>query len=142
MSDPSSRLAALVASGTRIVVDSGELSKIKTHAPEDATTNPSLVAAAAQLPAYRALVDGARAAAGGDRGLLLDKLSVAFGCEILKLVPGVVSTEVDARLSFDTASSVARGEARRARAPPCRAAPRAPRGPPRSLPPPPAQAAA
>ena len=104
-----SRLAALLASGTRVVIDSGDVSKIAAHAPEDATTNPSLIASAAQLPAFRPLVDAARARAGGDRAALLDELSVAFGCEILKHVPGVVSTEVDARLSFDTAASVARG---------------------------------
>lgn len=108
-------LEALKAAGTLVVADSGEIDKIKAFKPQDATTNPSLMNAAARLPEYKHLVDDAVAYArqsgltgGALMELLLDKLSVNFGCEILKYVPGYVSTEVDARLSFDAAANVAR----------------------------------
>ena len=97
------------------VADSGEIDKIKAVKPTDATTNPSLVNAAARLPEYKGVVDDAiqYAKKSGLSGvalneLLLDKLFVAFGAEILKHVPGYVSTEVDARLSFDVEASVRR----------------------------------
>ena len=89
--------------------------QIKEYKPTDATTNPSLVNAAARLPEYRHLVDEAVAfakasgAAGREQmDLLIDKLFVSFGAEILKYVPGYVSTEVDARVSFDVAKSLSR----------------------------------
>jgi transaldolase len=108
-------LEQLRATGTVIVADSGEIEKIKVLKPTDATTNPSLVFAAARLPEYKPLVDDA-VAYGKKHGvkgaelmeLVLDKICVNFGAEILKHVPGYVSTEVDARLSFDTEASVRR----------------------------------
>jgi transaldolase len=100
------------------VADTGDFEKIAAFRPQDSTTNPSLISAAARLPQYAALVADAvaygraKAAAGGAAAerleLVMDKLAVNFGCEILKLVPGYVSTELDARLSFDTARSLAR----------------------------------
>lgn len=114
-----STLEALKAAGTIVVADSGEIEKIKLYKPVDSTTNPSLVNAAARLPEYRALLDDAIAygtattpagSAPADRmSAVLDKLSVNFGVEILKHIPGYISTEVDARISFDTQASVARG---------------------------------
>lgn len=99
---------------TVVVADTGDIDAIRQHRPQDATTNPSLLLKAAQQPAYRALVDGAQAAAaktpaGAARvDAFMDRLAVAFGCEILKLIPGRVSTEVDARYSFDTDGTVAK----------------------------------
>lgn len=98
---------------TTVVADTGDIEAMRQFRPQDATTNPSLLLKAAQQPQYRALVDAALADA--DRlGLpeikrteaFMDRLAVNFGREILKIVPGRVSTEVDARLSFDTAGSV------------------------------------
>ena len=110
-----SALSGLKAAGTLVVADTGEVSKIAALAPQDATTKPSLIYAAAQRPEYAALVSDAvqyaraQAPAGAERAALaLDKLAVNFGVEISKLVPGYVSTEVDARLSFDRAGSLAR----------------------------------
>jgi transaldolase len=116
-----STLDALKASGTLVVADTGDFEKIAAFRPQDSTTNPSLVLAAARLPQYAHLVadaiaygraqqPGGGGGGGGDErlALILDKLAVNFGCEILKLVPGYVSTEIDARLSFDTARSLAR----------------------------------
>ena len=99
-----------------IVADTGDFESIRKYQPRDATTNPSLLFKAAQMPEYAALVDKALAdakqeAAGNSfaaLGIALDRLSVAFGCEILKIVPHRVSTEVDARLSFDTAATIAK----------------------------------
>ena len=100
---------------TVVVADTGDIDAIRQHRPQDATTNPSLLLKAAQQPAYRALVDGAlaAAAAGGASGAarteaFMDRLAVAFGCEILKIIPGRVSTEVDARHSFDTEATIAK----------------------------------
>jgi transaldolase len=98
---------------TIVVADTGDIDAIAQHKPQDATTNPSLLLKAAQDKRYRPLVEEAlRYAARGDRAqqtsLFMDKLFVNFGCEILKIVPGRVSTEVDAQLSFDTAGSIAR----------------------------------
>jgi len=96
---------------TVVVADTGDIDAIRQHRPQDATTNPSLLLKAAQQPQYRHLVDGALAAATGLTGAarteaFMDRLAVAFGCEILRIVPGRVSTEVDARHSFDTAATV------------------------------------
>jgi transaldolase len=100
---------------TAIVADTGDIDSIAKHRPEDATTNPSLLLKAASSPRYAPLLDDAvdwARAQSNDRARrlvdALDKLAVDAGLEILKLVPGRVSTEVDARLSFDTAASVAK----------------------------------
>jgi len=98
---------------TKVVADTGDFASMKEFHPEDATTNPSLIFKAAALPAYAGLMDDAVAYAKKNAKtpeaqleLALDKLAVNFGLEILKIVPGYVSTEVDARLSFDTEGSV------------------------------------
>ena len=93
-----------------VVADSGDIEAIARFKPMDATTNPSLLLKAAALPAYAAHLDDAVARAEGhDRlGDACDRLAVAIGGEILKLIPGRVSTEVDARLSFDTEATVAK----------------------------------
>lgn len=98
---------------TTVVADTGDIESIKKFTPTDATTNPSLIFAAAQMPQYQHLVDDAIAYGKKHADTLdaqvnkaLDKLVVNFGSEILKIVPRFVSTEVDARLSFDTEASV------------------------------------
>lgn len=100
---------------TTVVADTGDIEAMRQFRPQDATTNPSLLLKAAQQPAYRPLVDAALADAGrlgaGEARrteAFMDRLAVNFGREILKIVPGRVSTEVDARLSFDTAGTVAK----------------------------------
>ncbi len=97
---------------TVVVADSGDFESIKAFSPQDSTTNPSLILAASQKPQYKALIDEAIVYGkkkGGDvMSHVLDKIFVNFGLEILKLVPGRVSTEVDARLSFDVEGSVAK----------------------------------
>ncbi len=97
---------------TSVVADTGDINAIATYRPEDATTNPSLIFKAAQMPEYQQLVMDACAQARkkSDNPIIdaSDQLAVRFGCEILKLIPGVISTEVDARLSFDTAATVER----------------------------------
>jgi transaldolase len=95
---------------TVVVADTGDFSSMKEFAPRDATTNPSLILKAAAMPAYAALLDQAIADAGPSASLptVIDRLLVVFGLEILKIVPGRVSSEVDARLSFDTAATVAK----------------------------------
>jgi len=95
---------------TRVVADTGDFAGIKTYAPQDATTNPSLILKAASMPGYGHLVDQAirEAGATADVGAIIDRLLVLFGREILKIVPGRVSTEVDARLSFDRDGTVAK----------------------------------
>jgi len=98
---------------TTVVADTGDFNAIQKYKPQDATTNPSLLLSASQLPAYKHLVEDA-IQYGKSKGkdvaqqvsLALDKLAVNFGIEILKIVPGRVSTEIDARLSFDTASTI------------------------------------
>ena len=97
---------------TVVVADTGDIEAIRRHTPQDATTNPSLLLKAAQQPQYRGLVDGAladaaRVAAAGESRTeaFMDRLAVGFGREILQIVPGRVSTEVDARHSFDAAAS-------------------------------------
>jgi transaldolase len=102
---------------TVVVCDTGDLNSIKKFTPRDATTNPSLITAAAQMPEYADVVDGAlrwaQGQAGGDDGkvvgLALDRLAVEFGLRILAIVPGRVSTEVDARLSYDTQATIEKG---------------------------------
>jgi transaldolase len=100
---------------TVVVADTGDIDAIRTHRPQDATTNPSLLLKAAQLPQYRHLVDAALAdAANAADGVearteaFMDRLAVAFGREILEIIPGRVSTEVDARHSFDTDATLAK----------------------------------
>ncbi|MFA6287117.1 MAG: transaldolase [Opitutaceae bacterium] len=95
---------------TVVVADTGDFASMKEFAPRDATTNPSLILKAAAMPAYAPLVDEAIKAAGPTATLpqVIDRLLVVFGLEILKIVPGRVSSEVDARLSFDTAATVAK----------------------------------
>lgn len=101
---------------TVVVADTGDFESIAKFQPTDATTNPSLVLAAAKLPQYKHLVDKAIAygkehakGAAEQTRLATDKLFVSIGCEILKIVPGRVSTEVDARLSFDVQAMVNKG---------------------------------
>ena len=100
---------------TTVVADTGDIEAMRQFRPQDATTNPSLLLKAAQQPAYRPLVEAALADAdrlglGAARRTeaFMDRLAVNFGREILKIVPGRVSTEVDARLSFDAAGTVAK----------------------------------
>jgi transaldolase len=99
---------------TTIVADTGDFESIRAYTPQDATTNPSLILKAAQMAEYEPLVDKVLAEAreeagtGGVMAVALDKLAVFFGLEILKIVPGRVSTEVDARLSFDTTATLAK----------------------------------
>jgi transaldolase len=102
---------------TKVVADTGDINSIEKFKPQDSTTNPSLIAAAAQMPAYQPIVDGvlqqARAEAGpaatdqAVAALAFKSLAVAFGRKILAIVPGRVSTEVDARLSYDTEKTIA-----------------------------------
>jgi len=98
---------------TIVVADTGDINSIKKYTPTDATTNPSLLYQAAQMPEYKHLVEDAVAygkkhaeTKEAQLDLVLDKLAVNFGCEILSIVPGLVSTEVDARLSFDTEATL------------------------------------
>jgi transaldolase len=100
---------------TTVVADTGDFEAIAEHRPQDATTNPSLLLQAAQKPHYQHLVDEALAFARRSPGdsaaraeTFMDKLFITFGCDILQVVPGRVSTEVDARLSFDTEGTLAK----------------------------------
>lgn len=100
---------------TVVVADTGDIDAIAEHKPQDATTNPSLLYKAAQMPQYQSLVDEAiaygQSRSNSEDGLIdaiIDKLSVTFGCRILELIPGRVSTEVDARLSFDTEGTLSK----------------------------------
>jgi len=100
---------------TAVVADTGDIDAIRQNKPQDATTNPSLLLKSAQQPQYRALADAARRDAkalglGGDAEIAatMDRLAVNFGCEILQIIPGRVSTEVAARLSFDRDGSIAK----------------------------------
>lgn len=102
---------------TTVVADTGDIAAMKLYQPQDATTNPSLILNAAQIPEYRKLIDDAVALAkqqSNDRAQQIvdatDKLAVNIGLEILKLVPGRISTEVDARLSYDTEASIAKAK--------------------------------
>ena len=96
---------------TTVVADTGDFKQLGTFQPQDATTNPSLILKAVQKPDYAPLVSDT-VSQFRDRAMdeIVDRLLVRFGCEILSIIPGRVSTEVDARLSFDTAATVARGE--------------------------------
>ena len=101
---------------TIVVADTGDIQAIETFTPRDSTTNPSLLTAAAQMPQYQSIVDDtlqrAREELGNDAdikavvGLAVDWLAVSFGLKILNIVPGRVSTEVDARLSYDTEGTI------------------------------------
>jgi len=102
---------------TIVVADTGDIEAIGKFRPQDSTTNPSLITAAAQLPQYRPIVDGVLLAARKELGagasdaaianLAFQRLAIAFGKKILAIVPGRVSTEVDARLSYDTQATIA-----------------------------------
>jgi transaldolase len=100
---------------TVVVADTGDIDAIRQHQPQDATTNPSLLLKAAQQPQYRGLVDAARRdakalglPAAAETEACMDRLAVNFGREILGIIPGRVSTEVDARFSFDRDASIAK----------------------------------
>src|SRR5688572_31253685 len=95
---------------TVVVADTGDFASMKQFAPRDATTNPSLILKAAAMPDYAWIIDQAIKDAGktATTGQVIDRLLVLFGLEILKIVPGRVSTEVDARLSFDRDGSIAK----------------------------------
>jgi transaldolase len=95
---------------TTIVADTGDFQSMKAYAPQDATTNPSLILKAVQKDEYRPIMEkAARDHAGKSTGEIVDQLLVAFGRQILDIIPGRVSTETDARLSFDTEGSIAKG---------------------------------
>jgi transaldolase len=104
---------------TVVVADTGDIQAIEKFKPRDATTNPSLITAAAQMPQYQEIVDETLVKAKQDAGsgatqstivsLAFDRLAVSFGKKILEIVPKRVSTEVDARLSFDTEATIAKG---------------------------------
>ncbi|AFZ25518.1 transaldolase [Cylindrospermum stagnale PCC 7417] len=103
---------------TVVVSDTGDIQAIEQFKPQDATTNPSLITAAAQMPEYQGIVDQTLLQAKKDAGagasqaqivsLAFDRLAVSFGLKILQIIPGRVSTEVDARLSYDTEATVAK----------------------------------
>lgn len=103
---------------TVVVADTGDIKAIESSKPRDTTTNPSLITAAAQMPQYQGIVDetlksarkdlGAGAAPNKVAALAFDRLAVSFGLKILDIIPGRVSTEVDARLSYDTDGTVAK----------------------------------
>lgn len=100
---------------TTVVADTGDIAAMKLYKPQDATTNPSLILNAAQIPEYRKLIDEAiewarKQSDDKDQQIAFasDKLAVNIGLEILKLIPGRISTEVDARLSYDTEASIAK----------------------------------
>lgn len=102
---------------TTVVADTGDIAAMKLYKPQDATTNPSLILNAAQIPEYRSLIEDtvklAREQSSKREQQLVDatdKLAVNIGLEILKLIPGRISTEVDARLSYDTEASVAKAK--------------------------------
>ncbi len=100
---------------TTVVADTGDFTAIERYTPEDATTNPSLILKAAQQPEYRPLLEEARTwvlrqnlSQSRTLCLMADKLAVSFGEQILKVIPGRISTEVDSRLSFDTHATIER----------------------------------
>ncbi|XP_059150130.1 transaldolase-like [Physella acuta] len=102
---------------TTVVADTGDFEAMEKFKPTDATTNPSLIFAAANMPAYQKLIEDAVAYAKSQGGKepqqlinAMDKVCVNFGVEILKIIPGRVSTEVDARLSFDTEAMVEKAQ--------------------------------
>lgn len=101
---------------TVVVADTGDIQAIEAFTPQDTTTNPSLITAAAQMPQYQPIVDQTLQAARKELGeqatpedvatLAFDRLAIGFGLQILQIVPGRVSTEVDARLSYDTQATI------------------------------------
>jgi transaldolase len=96
---------------TTVVADTGDFERMRAFTPQDATTNPSLILKAVLQPAYQALVSAVqRDNPQASPAQLIDRILVAFGAEILRIVPGRVSTEVDARLSFDTAATIAKAK--------------------------------
>ena len=108
-----SKLDQLRAMST-VVADTGDMEAIKSFKPTDSTTNPSLILKAAQLPAYAYLVEEAVAwgrKAKASAGAITDRLAVNFGAKLTRIVPGRVSTEVDADLSFDTQATIAKAKA-------------------------------
>ncbi|MDQ1474445.1 MAG: transaldolase, partial [Bryobacterales bacterium] len=115
----SSTLLEQLREMTVVVADTGDIEAIEKFKPRDATTNPSLITAAAEMPKYAGIVDETLLAARKELGdsadpskvanLAFERLAVAFGKRILKIVPNRVSTEVDARLSYDTEATVAKG---------------------------------
>ena len=114
MSNPKSKLTQLKEM-TTVVADTGNFDAIAQYSPEDATTNPSLLLKATQMPAYRGLVDSivsttmnGRQSSSEQLADCMDRLAVGFGEKILEQIPGRVSTEVDARLSFDADASIAK----------------------------------
>lgn len=101
---------------TKVVADTGDFATLKEYTPQDATTNPSLILKAAQLPAYKNLLDNAiadlRKSGAAGKALanqIAEELLILFGVEILKIVPGRVSTETDANLSFDSQALIQKG---------------------------------
>lgn len=104
---------------TVVVADTGDIQAIEMYTPRDATTNPSLITAAAQMPQYEEIVDNTLKKAREELGksaspsdvatLAFERLAVSFGLKILEIIPGRVSTEVDARLSYDTEATIAKG---------------------------------
>jgi transaldolase len=97
---------------TTVVADTGDFQAMQAYAPQDATTNPSLILKAVQKDDYRHLLEkAAHDHRGSGTAAIVDRLLVAFGVEILKIIPGRVSTETDARLSFDTDATIAKGRA-------------------------------
>ncbi|MDP3843363.1 MAG: transaldolase [Oxalobacteraceae bacterium] len=97
---------------TTVVADTGDFQSIQAFTPRDATTNPSLILKAVQKDEYRHLLEQAvRQHRGQSTAGIIDRMLIAFGLEILNIIPGRVSTETDARLSFDTAGTVAKGRA-------------------------------
>ena len=99
---------------TTIVSDTGDIESIRAYKPTDSTTNPSLIFKAAQLPAYAYLFDEAIAwgrKAGASTAAVVDRLTISFGIELTRIVPGRVSTEVDADLSFDVAGAIEKAHA-------------------------------
>ncbi len=112
----SKNLLEQLRSMTVVVADTGDIQQIEKFKPQDATTNPSLITAAAQMSEYQGIVDDTLRLAQKDAGagakgadvvkLAFERLAVAFGLKILQIIPGRVSTEVDARLSYDTEATV------------------------------------
>ncbi|KAF1029093.1 MAG: Transaldolase B [Burkholderia plantarii] len=95
---------------TTVVADTGDFQQLAQYQPQDATTNPSLILKAVQKDAYKPLLEKTvRDHAGETTDVIIDRLLIAFGTEILKIIPGRVSTEVDARLSFDAQRSIDKG---------------------------------
>jgi transaldolase len=110
MNQPINQLQAL-KQFTTVVADTGDFKQLDAFKPQDATTNPSLIFKAVQKADYAPLLkDTVAQFRGRAMDEIVDRLLVRFGCEILSIIPGRVSTEVDARLSFDTNATVARGE--------------------------------